>query len=73
MKSNSQSTTHIAYIDQQGGTGGGEIQAPACSVSDKGPGLRLKLLLMFQLNPHNSCSLHNPSQVHFQNMCNFHG
>ena len=47
---------------------GGKSQAPACSVSDKGPGLRLKLLLMFQPNPLNTCSPHDPSQVHFQNV-----
>ncbi len=47
---------------------GGKTQVPACSVSDKGPGLRLKQLLVFQLNPHNACSLHNPSKVRFQNV-----
>ena len=52
---------------------GGKTQAPACSVSDKGPGLQLKLLLMSQSNSLNTCSLHNPSQVHFQNMFHFHG
>ena len=39
-----------------------------CCVSDKGPGLRLKLLLMSQLNPQSTCSLHNPLQVRFQNI-----
>ena len=37
------------------------------------PGLRLKLLLMFQPNSSNTCSPHNPSQVLFQNMCHTHG
>ena len=52
---------------------GGKIQAPASSVSDKGPGLRLRLLLVFQASLHNTCSLFTPSQVSFQNMCHFHG
>ncbi len=30
-------------------------------------------LLVIKLNPHNLCSLQNPSQVRFQNMCHFHG
>ncbi len=34
----------------------------------KGSGLPLKLLLMFQPNPLNTCSPHDPSQVHFQNV-----
>ena len=52
---------------------GGKSQAPACSVSDKGPGLHLKQLLVFQLNLHNTCSLQNPAQVCFQNRCHFYG
>ncbi len=82
LENNSQSTTHIDPLVGTGGMlrvlaydfwKGGKILAPACSVSDKGPGLRLKLLLMFQLNPQSTCSLHNPSQVRFLNMCHFHG
>ena len=50
---------------------GWKAQASAWSVSGKGPGLQLKPLLVFQLNPLNICSLHNPSQVCLNNYVSF--
>ncbi len=84
LKKNSQSITRI---DPKVGTGGmlrvlkhimtfgkaGKHRHLLAVCLTKGQAYVLKQLLVFQLIPHNTCSLHNPSQVCFQNMCHFHG
>ncbi len=47
------------------------MQHSQCSVSDKGPGLRLKLLLMFQVNLHNTCRSAKPSTSPFSKYVSF--
>ncbi len=51
---------------------GGKLQAPACSVSGKGPNWCAMAFKGFRLNPHKLCSQLCPSQVRSKGMCHFH-